>query len=38
MSRGLEYQGSIMEIQKLWDVEQLRSLGGVVDYTVGPPG
>jgi len=37
MSRGLKYDGSIMEIQKLYDVEELRALGGIVDYTVGPP-
>jgi predicted homoserine dehydrogenase-like protein len=38
MSRGLEYGGSIMEIAELYDVDELRELGGVVDYTVGPPG
>jgi predicted homoserine dehydrogenase-like protein len=37
MSRGLKYEGSIMEIQKLYDLEELRALGGIVDYTVGPP-
>ena len=37
MSRGIEYSGSIMEIQKLYDLEELRALGGIVDYTVGPP-
>lgn len=37
MSRGLEYGGSIMDIQKLYDIEELRALGGIVDYTVGPP-
>jgi len=37
MSRGLKYDGSIMEIQKLYDIEELRALGGIVDYTVGPP-
>jgi predicted homoserine dehydrogenase-like protein len=37
MSRGLKFDGSIMEIQKLYDIEELRELGGVVDYTVGPP-
>jgi predicted homoserine dehydrogenase-like protein len=36
MSRGVKYDGSIMEIHKLYDVEELRALGGVVDYTVGP--
>jgi predicted homoserine dehydrogenase-like protein len=37
MSRGLKYDGSIMEIQKLYDIDELRALGGIVDYTVGPP-
>ncbi len=36
MSRGVEYDGSIMDIQKLYDIEELRALGGIVDYTVGP--
>jgi predicted homoserine dehydrogenase-like protein len=36
MSRGLKYDGSIMEIQKLYDLDELRALGGIVDYTVGP--
>ncbi|RPH69267.1 MAG: NAD(P)-dependent oxidoreductase [Myxococcaceae bacterium] len=37
MSRGRKYDGSIMDAAQLYDVEQLRALGGVVDYTVGPP-
>jgi predicted homoserine dehydrogenase-like protein len=37
MSRGRAYDGSMMEIQKLYDIEELRALGGIVDYTVGPP-
>ena len=37
MSRGLEYRGDVMEIGTLYDVEQLRELGGVVDYVVGTP-
>jgi predicted homoserine dehydrogenase-like protein len=36
MSRGLAYDGSIMDIPKLYDVDELRELGGIVDYTVGP--
>ena len=36
MSRGLKYDGSILEIQNLYDIDELRSLGGIVDYTVGP--
>jgi predicted homoserine dehydrogenase-like protein len=37
MSRGLKYDGSIMDIAELYDLDQLRALGGAVDYTVGPP-
>jgi predicted homoserine dehydrogenase-like protein len=37
MSRGQKYDGSIMEIQKLYDIDELRGLGGIIDYTVGPP-
>jgi len=37
MSRGLKFDGSIMDIQKLYDIDELRALGGIVDYTVGPP-
>jgi predicted homoserine dehydrogenase-like protein len=36
MSRGVKYDGSIMDIAKLYEVEQLRAMGGAVDYTVGP--
>ena len=38
MSRGVVYDGSIMEIASLYDLDEVRSLGGVVDYTVGPSG
>lgn len=38
MSRGVKFDGNIMDIHKLYDLEQLRSLGGIVDYTVGPAG
>jgi predicted homoserine dehydrogenase-like protein len=37
MSRGVEYRGDVMEIGSLYDVDQLRELGGVVDYVVGTP-
>lgn len=37
MSRGLKYDGPIMDIHKLYDLDELRALGGIVDYTVGPP-
>src|SRR5262245_28524650 len=36
MSRGLKYDGEIMDIGRLYDVEEARRLGGLVDYTVGP--
>src|SRR6266481_1467355 len=38
MSRGEIYDGSIMDIAQRYDFEELRELGGVVDYTVGPSG
>ena len=38
MSRGLKYDGSIMDIHKLYDLDEVRALGGIVDYTVGPAG
>jgi predicted homoserine dehydrogenase-like protein len=38
MSRGLEYTGSIMDIHKLYDIEEARAVGGIIDYTVGPAG
>src|SRR5882672_9714341 len=37
MSRGLEYRGDVMTIGKLYDIDELRSLGGIVDYVVGTP-
>jgi predicted homoserine dehydrogenase-like protein len=37
MSRGLEYRGDVMKLGELYDIEELRSLGGVVDYVVGTP-
>jgi predicted homoserine dehydrogenase-like protein len=38
MSRGAKFDGNIMDIHKLYDLDELRALGGVVDYTVGPAG
>jgi predicted homoserine dehydrogenase-like protein len=38
MSRGLKFDGSIMDIHKLYDLDEVRALGGIVDYTVGPAG
>lgn len=37
MSRGLEYRGDIMQIGQLYDIDELRRLGGIVDYVVGTP-
>jgi predicted homoserine dehydrogenase-like protein len=38
MSRGRIYDGNVMDIPKLYDLEEVRTFGGVVDYTVGPNG
>jgi len=38
MSRGLVYDGNVMDLQKLYDIEKVRASGGIVDYTVGPAG
>ena len=37
MSRGTEYRGDVMKIGQLYDVEELRQLGGIIDYVVGTP-
>ncbi len=37
MSRGMEYKGDVMQIGKIYDAEEIRKLGGVVDYVVGTP-
>jgi predicted homoserine dehydrogenase-like protein len=37
MSRGSEYTGDVLKIGELYDVDQLRSMGGAVDYVVGTP-
>jgi predicted homoserine dehydrogenase-like protein len=37
MSRGMEYKQDVMNIGRLYDIEELRKLGGVVDYVVGTP-
>lgn len=37
MSRGMEYKDDVMKIGKLYDVEEVRKLGGIVDYVVGTP-
>ena len=35
MSRGLDYRGDIMQIGKLYDIDELREASGIVDYVVG---
>lgn len=37
MSRGLEYKEDVMKIGKLYNLDELRNLGGIVDYVVGTP-
>ena len=37
MSRGLEYKGDVMKIGQLYDIDELREVGGIVDYVVGTP-
>jgi len=37
MSRGLEYRDDVMEIGNIYDIDELRELGGIVDYVVGTP-
>jgi predicted homoserine dehydrogenase-like protein len=37
MSRGLDYRGDVMQIGKLYDIDEVRELGGIIDYVVGTP-
>jgi predicted homoserine dehydrogenase-like protein len=37
MSRGQEYHGDVMTVGELYDIDELRELGGIVDYLVGTP-
>ena len=37
MSRGREYREDVMKIGKIYDADELRRLGGIVDYVVGTP-
>lgn len=37
MSRGLEYRDDVMKIGRLYDIDDLRKRGGIVDYVVGTP-
>lgn len=36
MSRGVPFDGSPLDLPSLYDVDEVRALGGIVDYTVGP--
>src|ERR1700691_4786107 len=37
MSRGMEYKDDVTKVGKLYDIDELRKLGGIVDYVVGTP-
>lgn len=37
MSRGIEYKDDVMKIGKIYDIDEIRKLGGIVDYVVGTP-
>jgi predicted homoserine dehydrogenase-like protein len=37
MSRGLEYRDDVMKLGRLYDIDELRQRGGIVDYVVGTP-
>lgn len=37
MSRGLEYKDDVMKIGRLYDIDEVRRLGGIIDYVVGTP-
>ncbi|NGP76686.1 NAD(P)-dependent oxidoreductase [Balneolaceae bacterium YR4-1] len=37
MSRGKKYEGDIMDIGSIYDIDQLREAGGIIDYVVGTP-
>jgi len=37
MSRGAEYKGDVMQIGKLYDIQEVQNLGGIIDYVVGTP-
>lgn len=37
MSRGREYKGDVMKIGSLYDFDEVRRVGGVIDYVVGTP-
>jgi predicted homoserine dehydrogenase-like protein len=37
MSGGMEYREDVMKIGKLYDIDEVRALGGIIDYVVGTP-
>lgn len=37
MSRGMEYKDDVMKIGKIYNADEIRKLGGIVDYVVGTP-
>jgi predicted homoserine dehydrogenase-like protein len=37
MSRGREYRDDVMKMGRLYNIDELRRCGGVVDYVVGTP-
>lgn len=36
MSRGIKFDGSPLELPSLYDIDEVRELGSIIDYTVGP--
>ena len=36
MSRGVSFDGSPLDLPTLYNMDEVRELGGIVDYTVGP--
>jgi predicted homoserine dehydrogenase-like protein len=36
MSRGVRFDGSPLELPSLYDIDQIKELGSIIDYTVGP--
>jgi predicted homoserine dehydrogenase-like protein len=37
MSRGMEYKDDVMKVGRIYDIDEVRKLGGIVDYVVGTP-
>ena len=37
MSRGMDYKDDVMNIGKLYDIDKVRKLNGIIDYVVGTP-